>query len=375
MTMRLTTMNEQTPQTGTPSSGAPGTPRKGDKAGRRDRPTPAWLAPVAIGLLGIAAIAGLALLAGRQSLEPTPAAPQSSAPINVPGSVSGTTTAAGASGSTPASGTTAPQAAAAPGFDTVRVDAGGNAVIAGTAAPGATVTITASGRTLGTVKADKAGQFAFVTTTPLPPGAAQIALSEGLADGSVKKSGRSVAISVPERPEQGALAVLSGTGSTPSQVLSGQGPKPGTLGVSSVDYNASGHAVIAGTAPPGSHVRLLLGGTAVGTARTDHNGRWRISTDSLPSTPGTFTVETVQRNGKAGQSMRTAYAPRRVAALPPGQIVVRRGECLWLIARRAYGKGIDYTLIYRANEATISNPDLIYPGQTLSVPKPGGVRG
>lgn len=374
MTMRLTTMNEQTPPTD-----SPGTPRQGDAAGRRGRPAPAWLAPAAIGLLGVAAIAGLVLLAGRQSLEPTPAAPQSSAPIHAPGSassgVSGTTEGAGASGSTPAAGATAPQAAAAPGFDTVRVDAGGNAVIAGTAAPDAQVTITASGRTLGTVKANKSGQFAFVTTTPLPPGAAQIALSERLANGRVKKSGRSVAISVPERPEQGALAVLSGTASTPSHVLSGQGPSPGTLGVSSVDYDASGHAVIAGTAPPGAHVRLLLGGTPIGTARTDHNGRWRISTDSLPTTPGTFTVETVKSNGKTGQSMRTAYAPRRVAALPPGQIVVMRGQSLWLIARRAYGKGIDYTLIYRANERTISNPALIYPGQTLAVPKPGGVHG
>lgn len=358
-------MTEQTPQTGTQPDR--------NETSRRARPAPSWLAPAAIGLLGIVAIAGLVFLAGRQSLEPTQGATTTAGAAR-----SGTRTGGSASignGSAQAAKEAAATGPTRPGFDTVRVDAGGNAVIAGRAAPGSTVTITASGRPIGTVKADKSGEFAFVTTKPLPPGAAAIGLTEKLADGSLRKSDRTVAISVPNRPAQGALAVLTGTGNTPSKVLSGQGPKPGTLGVSSVDYNASGHAVIAGTAPPGSHVKLMLGGNPIGTARTDHNGRWRISTEHLPSTPGTFTVETVQNDGKVEQSMQTAYAPQQLAALPPGQIVVKRGECLWLIARRAYGAGTDYTLIYRANEGTISNPDLIYPGQRLTVPKSGAVRG
>ena len=44
------------------------------------------------------------------------------------------------------------------------------------------------------------------------------------------------------------------------------------------------------------------------------------------------------------------------------------GNSLWRIARRAYGSGFDYIIIYRANQDQIRNPDLIYPGQVFKLP-------
>ena len=51
--------------------------------------------------------------------------------------------------------------------------------------------------------------------------------------------------------------------------------------------------------------------------------------------------------------------------------VVRRGESLWAISRSAagYGRGALWTRIYQANRGTIRDPNLIYPGQELSIPK------
>ena len=46
------------------------------------------------------------------------------------------------------------------------------------------------------------------------------------------------------------------------------------------------------------------------------------------------------------------------------------GNSLWRIARRVYGDGVQYTIIYRANQKQIGDPDLIYPGQVFQVPKP-----
>ena len=48
--------------------------------------------------------------------------------------------------------------------------------------------------------------------------------------------------------------------------------------------------------------------------------------------------------------------------------VVQPGNSLWRIARRMYGDGLQYTLIYQANESQIRDPDLIYPGQIFRIP-------
>ena len=46
---------------------------------------------------------------------------------------------------------------------------------------------------------------------------------------------------------------------------------------------------------------------------------------------------------------------------------------LWRIARDTYGHGIQYTVIYGANKDQIRDPDLIYPGQIFSLPRPEAV--
>lgn len=47
---------------------------------------------------------------------------------------------------------------------------------------------------------------------------------------------------------------------------------------------------------------------------------------------------------------------------------VKSGDCLWNIAKEFYGNGSKYTKIYEANKDKITNPNLIYPGQTLIIP-------
>lgn len=47
---------------------------------------------------------------------------------------------------------------------------------------------------------------------------------------------------------------------------------------------------------------------------------------------------------------------------------VKSGDCLWNIAKKFYGNGALYTKIYNANKSKIKNPNLIYPGQVLTIP-------
>ena len=52
----------------------------------------------------------------------------------------------------------------------------------------------------------------------------------------------------------------------------------------------------------------------------------------------------------------------------PRTYTVKKGDCLWKIARQFYGNGSKYTLIYNANRDKIKNPNLIYTGQVLTIP-------
>jgi nucleoid-associated protein YgaU len=50
-------------------------------------------------------------------------------------------------------------------------------------------------------------------------------------------------------------------------------------------------------------------------------------------------------------------------------VLIQSGDTLWGIAERAYGNGARYQEIFEANREVIENPDLIYPGQKIRIPR------
>jgi len=49
--------------------------------------------------------------------------------------------------------------------------------------------------------------------------------------------------------------------------------------------------------------------------------------------------------------------------------VIQSGDSLSKIAKEFYGSGSKYPLIFEANREVIKDPDKIYPGQTIRIPK------
>lgn len=49
--------------------------------------------------------------------------------------------------------------------------------------------------------------------------------------------------------------------------------------------------------------------------------------------------------------------------------VIKKGDTLWGIAEKAYGNGSKYTKIVDVNREVIKDPDLIFPGQKIRIPK------
>lgn len=73
------------------------------------------------------------------------------------------------------------------------------------------------------------------------------------------------------------------------------------------------------------------------------------------------------RSGGSSTAPSTAAPP--VTAAPAGRTyVVVPGDSLSKIAKREYGDAAAWTRIFEANRDTITNPDLIHPGQTLRLP-------
>ena len=77
---------------------------------------------------------------------------------------------------------------------------------------------------------------------------------------------------------------------------------------------------------------------------------------------------------QAPQSTQPASTPSPAPAAPvaatPRTVTVAKGDSLSKIAQREYGRADEWKRIFEANRDKISNPDLIQPGQVLTLPPP-----
>ena len=264
-------------------------------------------------------------------------------------------------------------AAALPSFDIVRVDRTGYAVIAGRAAPNADVTIYANGEALAVTYAGADGSWVISTDTPLEAGPVELSLSMTTRDGLTVRSEQTVIILVPAQ-DGDAPRVLRTTPGGATEVLQepgdvGEGLGPLALDV--IDYDASGSVIFSGRASPGAMVQLFLNRQLIGQAQANEQGRWMFSPDATIN-PGVYQLLIVQldENGRPAYAIELPFERASLddIELRDGRVIVQPGNSLWRIARRAYGRGAQYTIIYEANADQIRDPDLIYPGQIFDVP-------
>ena len=269
-----------------------------------------------------------------------------------------------------------------PSFDVVRVEPGGDAVMAGRAEPGSSVTITSNGETYGTATSNARGEWTFVSKEPLKPGDHEISLSATTQDGRTAEADEVVVISVPEpqvaaadtRPKTPVTVLIPKSGDGPSRVLQaprGEGISVNDLVLEAIDYDPAGRLIVSGRATVAAQIIVYLDNRPLGGTVADGNGRWSVTSPEA-LTPGLheLRVDQVDDSGKVIARVQTPISRSELLArLPEDQFfIVQPGNSLWRIARRAYGTGVRYTMIFEANRAQIRNPDLIYPGQIFVLP-------
>jgi nucleoid-associated protein YgaU len=194
-----------------------------------------------------------------------------------------------------------------PAFDIARIEPTGDAVIAGTAAPGAIVELLRNGSPHAEAVADQSGQFVMIPPR-LPPGDYALTLRSRLPNGKQATSKQSVTV---------ALAMAS------------DAAEPSSVGALS---------------------------------RADEQLK-------APETVATNRAEPNQAEGSAQARLRSdGGSPSAVAGPKIATAVVSRGDSLWRISRLTYGAGTRYALVYKANRERIRNPDRIFPGQVFVLP-------
>ena len=278
----------------------------------------------------------------------------------------------------------APVAPAPPSFDVVRITPDGNAVIAGRAQPGSTVVIIDRGQFVGQLEADPNGEWVFLTDGPLQPGRMQLSLKMSIDGGDPVASDDVVVLVVPEpnkdiagqpvsKPAQALALKVSRSGEGGSTVLqkpAGDGSGTG-LSVDSIDYDDDENLYMSGHADAERDIYLYLDNDFIGQTRSDNDGGWQLR-PSRQIAPGLYTlrVDQVDQAGKvmARISLPLARAEPLADLTPEPFVVVQPGNSLWRLARRTYGSGVSYTIIYEANREQIQDADLIYPGQIFALP-------
>jgi nucleoid-associated protein YgaU len=316
-------------------------------------------------LAAVAFAAILGLFGYRRAQQPTPertadaarsevvsAMPGANPPLPPTNAEAGPSAAAGVAPVPPAGARPAlgrPDAIS-PSFDIVRVEPTGESVIAGRAAPGATIDLMRNGESFARAIADPSGLFAIVPP-PLPAGSHEIVLQAIAPDGARAQSGQSVTVVIAEGGASRPLVAVTA-------------PDQPTVVLSRPDEPASdGRAAVASASKVGSPINAP--GAAVGAAGAPAGtapaaaARAAVSPQAAPdqAAPGT------RRNEPAAKPPQGASAALSPAPLPQP---AKRAE-VFIAAVEAEGSGRLFVSGLAAPGATLRlylNDAFVAPGGT-----------
>lgn len=230
---------------------------------------------------------------------------------------------------------------------------GNKVFVAGVATPKKPVRAYANEKMLGEARSSETGEFLVEALIDLPVGD-YIVRADLLDDDGNKVLMRA---QVPFRREAGEAVAAVAPEAKPAAPA--QQPTPAASGVST-EPTAQAPAPSAAQA------------TAPTPAQTPS-----AETPSAPA--GTAVAQPSEATAAQPASAPSAQPEQLASAEPPsvtaaplqpvdGAVIIRRGDTLWRISRRVYGRGVRYSTIYLANQSQIADPDRIWPGQVFSVP-------
>ena len=255
-----------------------------------------------------------------------------------------------------------------PTFDIVRIEKDGDVVIAGRWLPHQNISIMVNNKIVATERTDYAGEFVYTTSTAWKPGNYTIALLG--AEPEVKSSDK-VFVYISDAGVANSVSLLmTKEGSTLLQAPAML--RDGDLAVSKIDYLDTGRIVVSGDGLPRLRVSLALDGEYMGFARVSDYRHFGLGADVGELESGKEYELAVRMHDGDGRTIGTVlhkFVMPEMTGDDDTYYTVRRGDCLWIIARNFLHRGVLFSVIAERN--AIQNPDLIYPKQLLQIPVSG----
>jgi len=258
-----------------------------------------------------------------------------------------------ASTAEPAPAAPAPKAARPAPAANVAVDAveieGRKVFVAGSSDPGKTVRIYANDILLGDAKTSPEGRFLIETEKDLPVGD-YVFRADVLGPDGAKVIARA-AVPFTREPGENISAVAPQPQAAPAPPAEPE-PAPPTPADNTASAQQPTPAPDAQSSPDTATEQPTVAAQPQAPASTQ--------TQNTPSQ-------------SADQPQQQAVAPEGAELAPKlkpvdGAVIIRRGDSLWRISKRVYGRGMRYSTIYLANQEQIKDPDMIWPGQVFRVP-------
>ncbi|MDC3068017.1 LysM peptidoglycan-binding domain-containing protein [Paracoccaceae bacterium] len=144
-----------------------------------------------------------------------------------------------------------------------------------------------------------------------------------------------------------------------------------SITLDTISYTDKSKTELAGRARLKHLVRLYLNNNFYRETLVNSAGAWVISLSNIESGLYNLRLDEIDRQGTVRGRLELPFKKENEAMIQTigeGSITVQPGNSLWRIARRYYGKGIQYVDIFERNSHLIKDPDLIYPGQIFSLP-------
>ena len=144
-----------------------------------------------------------------------------------------------------------------------------------------------------------------------------------------------------------------------------------SITLDTISYTENSSTELAGRARLAYSVRIYLNNKLESEAKVSESGAWKAALLDVQAGVYTLRLDEVSENGKVEGRLELPFKREDEAliqAMGEGSITVQPGNSLWRIARKYYGKGIQYVEIFERNSHLIRDPDLIYPGQIFSLP-------
>ena len=256
-----------------------------------------------------------------------------------------------------------------PMFDIVRIEPGGTIVVAGRWIPEQSVSIVINGEIVATERTDVNGEFVYSPTRAFDAGNYTISLIGVEKDA---KSEENVFIYISPRGYENSVSLLMDKdGSTLLQAPTLL--TDGDLVVSKIDYLDTGRIVITGDALPRLRVSLSLDGKYLGFARVSDHKHFGLGADVGQLKTGQeyqLAVRLHDGDGRTIAQVNHTFTMPEMTGDDDTYYTVRRGDCLWIIARNFLRRGVLFSII--ADRNNIENPDLIFPNQNLQIPVSAG---